>query len=582
MVLRAAELKADAVLSGLVLASQTFSPVAEGAQEKVPEGGALSEWMAALYQDCMEIAQATAAFARSYQASVNNADTAYAAEMQAYAALCREKLEKVSACRSALEGMKGMVSGGEGAFQYENALEACRIAESLLAFYIGYYDSSDPLGAYQQKAAQGMYASEADSLNAMYIAMGDVKENYQALACPPAMTQTWPLYIRQIDAFQEKLYADYKAALLDDALMDFSATQLLMRQPYLMLRYEILMYAVIEQQFVNLANMLTLEDDTGEQQIWVDYSMAEEIYPNLYPSMDSAVNLALSTDAGKTRLLVEVEIEGFSQKYQRTVNVGPEITYLMIKPPAMSGLTSLGSGRETQITLRVTQMDTGELLVAESKTITLHSIYDFTMLNSEFGVIEPYNLLAWLRPDAEEVLALRREAIYWLETNAGAGYSSLPGYQLAYPDGTDEPSTTVLQAMAIQGAISDIGVRYNMGPYSFGGSQRVLTPDAVIQSRSGICIETALLMASALQSAQMHAMIIITPGHAQVALETWENSGTYYLLETTMLPYNATEEETMAFARYLTAEEWREYLSGDGVYVIDCDLAQTLGIRGLA
>ena len=96
--------------------------------------------------------------------------------------------------------------------------------------------------------------------------------------------------------------------------------------------------------------------------------------------------------------------------------------------------------------------------------------------------------------------------------------------------------------MAIQGAISDIGVRYNMGPYSFGGSQRVLTPDAVIQSRSGICIETALLMASALQSAQMHAMIIITPGHAQVALETWENSGTYYLLETTMLPYNATEE----------------------------------------
>ena len=460
--------------------------------------------------------------------------------------------------------------------------EACRIAESLLAFYIGYYDSSDPLGAYQQKAAQGMYASEADSLNAMYIAMGDVKENYQALACPPAMTQTWPLYIRQIDAFQEKLYADYKAALLDDALMDFSATQLLMRQPYLMLRYEILMYAVIEQQFVNLANMLTLEDDTGEQQIWVDYSMAEEIYPNLYPSMDSAVNLALSTDAGKTRLLVEVEIEGFSQKYQRTVNVGPEITYLMIKPPAMSGLTSLGSGRETQITLRVTQMDTGELLVAESKTITLHSIYDFTMLNSEFGVIEPYNLLAWLRPDAEEVLALRREAIYWLETNAGAGYSSLPGYQLAYPDGTDEPSTTVLQAMAIQGAISDIGVRYNMGPYSFGGSQRVLTPDAVIQSRSGICIETALLMASALQSAQMHAMIIITPGHAQVALETWENSGTYYLLETTMLPYNATEEETMPFARFLTADEWREYLSGDGVYVIDCDLAQTLGIRGLA
>ena len=321
----------------------------------------------------------------------------------------------------------------------------------------------------------------------------------------------------------------------------------------------------------------------ASSRVWVDYSMAEEIYPNLYPSMDSAVNLALSTDAGKTRLLVEVEIEGFSQKYQRTVNVGPEITYLMIKPPAMSGLTSLGSGRETQITLRVTQMDTGELLVAESKNdhVAQHiRFYDAEQRVRRDRTVQP----AWRGsgPTREEVLALRREAIYWLETNAGAGYSSLPGYQLAYPDGTDEPSTTVLQAMAIQGAISDIGVRYNMGPYSFGGSQRVLTPDAVIQSRSGICIETALLMASALQSAQMHAMIIITPGHAQVALETWENSGTYYLLETTMLPYNATEEETMPFARFLTADEWREYLSGDGVYVIDCDLAQTLGIRGLA
>ena len=32
----------------------------------------------------------------------------------------------------------------------------------------------------------------------------------------------------------------------------------------------------------------------------------------------------------------------------------------------------------------------------------------------------------------------------------------------------------------------------------------------------------------------------------------------------------------MTFARFLTADEWREYLSGDGVYVIDCDLRQTL------
>ena len=205
------------------------------------------------------------------------------------------------------------------------------------------------------------------------------------------------------------------------------------------------------------------------------------------------------------------------------------------------------------------------------------------MLNSEFGVIEPYNLLAVApAPTREEVLALRREAIYWLETNAGAGYSSLPGYQLAYRTVPTShlPPYCRPWPYKVRSAILACAITWDRIPLA--ARSGVLTPDAVIQSRSGICIETALLMASALQSAQMHAMIIITPGHAQVALETWENSGTYYLLETTMLPYNATEEETMTFARFLTADEWREYLSGDGVYVIDCDLAQTLGIRGLA
>ena len=42
-------------------------------------------------------------------------------------------------------------------------------------------------------------------------------------------------------------------------------------------------------------------------------------------------------------------------------------------------------------------------------------------------------------------------------------------------------------------------------------------------------------------------MIIITPGHAQVALETWEGSGEYYLLETTKLPFTAQEADINAF-----------------------------------
>ena len=115
----------------------------------------------------------------------------------------------------------------------------------------------------------------------------------------------------------------------------------------------------------------------------------------------------------------------------------------------------------------------------------------------------------------------------------------------------------------------------------YAAGLRVLPPSEALSSRSGICIETALLVASALQSANMNAMIIITPGHAQVALETWEGSGEYYLLETTKLPFTAQEADINAFCSLLTADEWTEYLNRDGVCVIDCALAPSLNIRGL-
>ena len=115
-------------------------------------------------------------------------------------------------------------------------------------------------------------------------------------------------------------------------------------------------------------------------------------------------------------------------------------------------------------------------------------------------------------------------------------------------------------------------------------------PDAVLENGSGICIETAVLMASVLESASMHAMIVFTPGHAQTAVETWSGSGQYFLIETTMLPFTATQDALQSLIQPLSAEEWANYLynkeqeaqqSCGMVYVVDCDLAPVLNIQGL-
>ena len=98
------------------------------------------------------------------------------------------------------------------------------------------------------------------------------------------------------------------------------------------------------------------------------------------------------------------------------------------------------------------------------------------------------------------------------------------------------------------------------------------------------------VMASVLESASMHAMIVFTPGHAQTAVETWSGSGQYFLIETTMLPFTATQDALQSLIQPLSAEEWANYLynkeqeaqqSGGMVYVVDCDLAPVLNIQGL-
>lgn len=262
----------------------------------------------------------------------------------------------------------------------------------------------------------------------------------------------------------------------------------------------------------------------------------------------------------------------------------PQMLIMMYMP-------DLSTTKDTQMTLRVENTITGEAIIQETKNIELHSVYDYKNYSDEFGIIQNDNILAWMTPETDGILQVRRNAVSWLEQSFGTEYGMLPGYQPAYGFTSDQGAyITYYQVAAIQSAISSMGVRYNMGPYSFSASQRVLMPDAVLENGSGICIETAVLMASVLESASMHAMIVFTPGHAQTAVETWSGSGQYFLIETTMLPFTATQDALQSLIQPLSAEEWANYLynkeqeaqqSGGMVYVVDCDLAPVLNIQGL-
>ena len=109
----------------------------------------------------------------------------------------------------------------------------------------------------------------------------------------------------------------------------------------------------------------------------------------------------------------------------------------------------------------------------------------------------------------------------------------------------------------------------------------------------------------------MHPLIILSPGHAQVAVETYSGSGNYFLIETTTLPYDGlnlklsetepafyngllASAKTETGDRYYwtlngTSDEWETYFNYisdgsdefGGVFVIDCNLQPVMGIQGL-
>lgn len=317
------------------------------------------------------------------------------------------------------------------------------------------------------------------------------------------------------------------------------------------------------------------------------FETVDEIYPSLYRSLDYIATFTGTCENGEKDIIIKLVVPGFTQQFEQKLRLTRQITKLRIVPPLVTGELNLGSDKAAQIQYSVTDAATGKLIDTQSKNITIYSKYDMVWWTQEYQDAARDNILAWLTPESARILQLQRDASDYLSQITNGAISGIIGYQdYGYFD--REYENTAYQAVAIQGALSDIAnVRYIMSTFSIAnaGAQRVKLPDDVLESKSGLCIETCLVMASALQAAGMHVMLIFPPGHAQVAVEAWPDSGDYYLIETTILPMSPTKSGFDSAVVYMDKEQWAGYLDGSSenstgeCYVLDCDLGQKLGIK---
>ena len=320
-----------------------------------------------------------------------------------------------------------------------------------------------------------------------------------------------------------------------------------------------------------------------------NYKTVEDIYPALYNSYDHFVLIEAACISGEKDIVIECEIPGLTQKYEQKYSLNSHTMPVYIKPPAATGTMNLGSAWDSNIKITIKDIS-GKLLDTKSFPVHILSINDFKWYDDEFGVCSGDNVLCFLAPESDAITKLKRDAIDVLSEITDGEFEYFTGYQgPMYTKYVD----TYIQAAALMIAMSDTGVRYNMDPFSIDGAdQHILFPEQVLESKSGLCIETSLVIASALQSAGMHTYLIFPTGHAQVAVETWEGSGEYFLIETTDIPCSWEDFEEYAVELindtynnrikspiiYYNSKEWNNYINRYNVYLVDCSDGKLLGL----
>ena len=461
--------------------------------------------------------------------------------------------------------------------------------------------------------------------------------DYKNVKCPDNLADPWKEIGRSADHLEIYIKRSEESEKLGDNFRYFTAQSHLRRFIAVMSNEVDILDDILvsERRFVNqqfekatsiyeeLYDMsgMTVEE-AGKYEFAYDvknvlaeptYEHIDTIYPSLYNSYDSFVTVKLGCIQGERDVIVQCEIPGLSQSVSQSYHIGPVLSVINIKPPASDEKLNLDTAKDSQIKVSIKDKKDGSIVDEQSFPVHITSRNDFKWSSDEYGVITKDNILCFLAPDSEAIAQLKRNAVDILSEMTNGEMSAIVGYQGPYflrdtnGDGTaDNPETakwltTFLQSAALMRAMSDMGVRYSSDTFSIDNmGQHILFPDQVIDRKSGVCIETALVIASALQSAGMNTYIIMPPGHAQVAVETWDGSANYLLIETTALPNKNSDFVDEANdvlngdgcdnkpITAMSRADWEDYIFGDkdkkddDCYIIDCSDGAVMGLTPFA
>ena len=227
------------------------------------------------------------------------------------------------------------------------------------------------------------------------------------------------------------------------------------------------------------------------------------------------------------------------------------------------------------------------ILISEDTDVIKLLPYDtmiWQMIDESTGKTQTYYkyLVNWIRRFKSFKLdTLIKNTINMTYENMIAGYY-WDGFQRARKNKifSTEAEYSRHLVEALYNSLSNFKPRYMNETLDFGRSgsqfgQRIKYPQETLEQGRGNCIDSSILFAFLLECIGLNPVVVIVPGHAFIGWETWNNSGSFEYLETTMLGYYGFND---AYYYGMQEEKNSQSLDYNKVYHINIKKCREEGI----
>lgn len=236
------------------------------------------------------------------------------------------------------------------------------------------------------------------------------------------------------------------------------------------------------------------------------------------------------------QIILSVQIPNFSQEQPVAVDATPGWKSEDFHPPMLPGMIDTLATvpfRDSQVVLRV--RNAAGQSCEDSKPLRLLSSRDMSWISPQ-GQNDSDFLAGWVTPQDPAIRELLDRATQRLQANPAQypGTSSMVGY-----DGTQQD--VINQINAIYDTLEqDYHIHYSRITVQYGQPQLqdILLPKDMLQSGLGMCVETTVTMASAIESLHMRPFIYLIQGHAFLGVAMTPDGNQRQFWETSLLGGN--------------------------------------------